>query len=234
MTIGYFYINNKIIRATIPHLLTEPECVIGTSLDAGGDTEVMVKTVIQYAVNDVKTIENFECEDNSHIDCIDLTQPQPFRPLNLAYFYIAYHGMTWYEARFNAEMIDKDDYKTYRGSLQFLTNPAAKPDYICFLNIIGPSVESVDTAIYLEKLYNDTNTYREFFEAIPKSKRCTILYPWLNTFMEHYIGKTFSVKDWVINVHTMDFSKNTTTGDSLKQGQHYRIFSYKKITSLSI
>jgi hypothetical protein len=234
INISYFYQDNKPLRALIPHLLYEPEY---TSLDAGGGTEIMVKTAIRYAFNDVKTLPNFEFQDNSHIDCIEknlsINPPRKMlKPLNLAYFYIAYHGMTWYEARFNAEMLDKQKYTTYRNKLKFLTDPAGKPSFAEFKAIILSTFGSLELLIYVEKLYKKTNTYREFFEEIPKSKRCEILYPWLNTFMEHYLADVFSVKDWIINVNTMDNSKNLTIGGSLTKGSNYRIFSYQKTANL--
>ena len=232
VNISYFYEDNKPIRAKIPHLLYEPECAVGTSLESGGGTEILIKTAIRHAYKEVNTISNFEFEDNSHIDCIekDISKAIPrkiSKPLNLAYFYIAYHGMTWYEARFNATMIDNKKYDSYRESLKFLTDPTKKPSYEKFLSIIGSSLSSVETATYLEKLYNNTRTYRGFFEAIPKSKRCDILYSWLNTFIENYIGSVYSVNGWVINVHTMDIPK-IITGGSLKKGPQYQIFSYRK------
>jgi hypothetical protein len=238
VNISYFYKNNKPYKVAIPHLLYEPECAISTTLEQGGGSEIMIKIAIRYAYNEVKSLPNFEFQDSSHIDCIDkdLTKVPPrktLKPLNLAYFYIAYHGMTWYEARFNAEMKDKIRYKLYRERLEFLVNPVEKPTYEKFRGIIGSTIDSVDLDKYLEKLYNKANTYREFFEAIPKSKRCDVLYPWLNTFIEHYIGDVYSVKDWLINVHTMD-NKKSTVGGSLKKGRNYRIFSYIKMHSLAI
>lgn len=238
VNISYFYENNKPIKAIIPHLLYEPECAVATTLEQGGGSEIMIKTAIRYAYNDVKTLANFEFQDSSHIDCIDkdLTKAPPrktLKPLNLAYFYIAYHGMTWYEARFNAEMKDKNKYKLYRKMLGFLTDSKSKPSFANFKIIILSSFGSLDMYIYVEKLYNKANTYREFFESIPKSKRCDVLYPWLNTFMEHYIGDVFSVKDWLINVDTMDIKKSTVDG-SLKKGKNHRIFSYIKMHSLAI
>ena len=235
VNISYFYQNNRPLRVLIPHLLYEPECVIGSSLESGGGTETMIKTAIRYAYNDVKTLSVFEFQDNSHIDCIekDLSTSPPrkiVKPLNLAYFYIAYHGMTWYEARFKAQMLDTVKYELYREKLKFLVDPKAKPSFEEFKTIILSGFGSLDLRIYLEKLYKTANTYRELFEAIPKSKRCDVLYPWLNTFMEHYLGLDFGVTYWGINVNTMD--THNSVGGSLKKGPHYRIFSYVKRSSL--
>lgn len=229
VNISYRYEKNKPVQAKIPHLLYEPECTTGSLLEKGSGTEIMIKTAIRYAFNDVKTLANFEFQDDSHIDCIekDTRKPpprKPTQPLSLAYFYIAYHGKTWYEARFNAKMIDAGKYKNYKKSLDFLTDPAQKVDFVRFLQIIGEPLES------LEKYYTKALTYREFFEAIPKTRRCELLSGWLNTFMNHYIGSTFDDKGWFINVNTMDTPQDGGSA-SLTRNLKYRIFSYRKMSN---
>ena len=231
INISYIYDNNnKPIKAKIPHLLYEPECSVSSKLDRGGGTELMIKTIIEYAYKDVPSINIFEFTDNSHIDCIekDLSQPPPrksIRPLNLSFFSIAYHSYTWYELHFNAEMIDTIKYKNYRKKVKFLTDPTMKPEFSDFLKIIKGSIESIEQISYLEKLYNKSETYRNFFEAIPKSKRCDILFSWLTTFMKYYIGDYFSDKDWFIDVNTMNNPKNIMDGGTYKN-MNYRIYSY--------
>lgn len=228
VNISYIYENNKPKRAKI---VLESECDIGSTL--GGGTEIMIKTLLRYAFNDVPSVHHFEFEDNSHIDCIDCPKKsvtnnppiKPKKPLNLAYFFIAYHGMTWYEARFNATMIDKAKYKLYKEKLKFLKEE--KPSFELFLNIIGSALSSAEEAAYLEKLYNKTATYREFFESIPKTKRCVVLYSWLNTFMEHYLSSSFSSSGWVINVNNMD-----KPAQMVYRGKLYNIFSYRTVHSL--
>ena len=236
VNVSYIYNNsNKPIKAKIPHLLYEPECAYGSTLERGGGTELMIKTVLEYAFNDVPSIKLFEFDDNSHIDCVekDLSkQPprKPIRPLNLSFFSIAYHSYTWYELHFNAEMIDKAKYKNYRNKVNFLTN--SKPDFSQFLKIINGSIESIEQISYLEKLYNKTETYREFFEAIPKNKRCELLFSWLTTFMNHYIGDVFSDKGWIIDIEKMnDPKKNTMDGGTYKN-MNYRAYSYRNTHNL--
>ena len=207
---------------------------MGVFLEKGSGTELMIKTSIRYAYKDVPSIPIFEFDDDSHIDCIEknLSKSIPRKqkkPLNLAFFYIVYHDKTWYEARFNAKMIDNEKYKTYRNSLNFLTDPTKKPSFVTFLEIIGESLESsIEKIPYLETYYNKAATYRDFFQNIPKTKRCEILIIWLNSFMNHYIGHTFSDKGWFIDVNKMDTPQHG--GNSLSLDKKYRIFSYRNIT----
>lgn len=216
VNISYIYKHNIPLDAKITRLLDE------SYLDEQ-ETENMIKTAINYAYKHMPTLPIFKFEDNSHICCDEINPP--YRPLNLAFFYIAYHDKTWYEARFNAKMIDDEKYKTYRNSLCFLTDPAKKPPFIEFLQIIAVSFNGSTKIIpYLEMYYNKARTYRDFFNNIPETEHYEILLCWLNTFMNHYIGHTFSDKGWFIDVNNMDCD------DSLSLDKKYRIFSYRNIT----
>jgi hypothetical protein len=241
INISYKYNNNKPVQAKIPHLLYEPECALGSVLEKGSGTELIIKSAIYYAYKDVPSIPIFEFEDDSHIDCVekDISIPPPrkaVKPLNLAFFYIAYHGKTWYEARFNAKMINAEKYGKYKKSLEFLIDPAKKVSFQDFLQIIGTALTSLDKCSLLEKYYSSAKTYRDFFESIPRSKRCEMLSGWLNTFMEYYIGHIFSDKGWYIDVNTMNSGDSRLTGGMrpssvsllLSPKKIYRLFSYKK------
>jgi len=236
VNISYTYHDNKPISAKLPHLLYEPECAIGSSLEKGSGTELMIKNTLKYAYKDVPSISIFEFDDDSHIDCIpkniEKTPPRkPTKPVNLAYFYIAYHGMTWYEARFNAKMKDSERYKAYQNSLTFLIDPKQKLPFIRFIEIIGGSFSSTERITELEKYYIPATTYREFFQNIPPIKRCDMLYGWINTFMEHYIRSIFSDKGWYINILDMESKPILKGGGALSNRLKYRIFPYKKMTN---
>lgn len=241
ITISYKYKNNTPIEASLPHLLYEPECSVGSTLERGGGSELMIKTAIRHAHSEIPSISEFKFDDMSKIDCLpkDMSIPperKPIKPLNLAYFSIAYHGKTWYELRFNAEMLDKKRYANYRDSLSFLTDSMAKPTFERFLEIAQPPVEQIEI---LKPLYENAETYRDFFNAIPKAKRCDMLYHWLSTFMRYSIGSVYSEMGWQINVDTMDKHLSSGGGYTRKRGRRqsqkktqYRIYDYKEIQNL--
>lgn len=241
ITISYKYNNNTPIEASLPHLLYEPECSVGSTLERGGGSEVMIKTAIRYAHSEIPSVSVFSFDDMSKIDCLpkDLSIPPErklLRPLNLAYFSIAYHDKTWYELRFNAEMIDKKKYTAYRSSLSFLTDSDAKPSFERFLQIAQPPVDQIET---LKPLYEGAETYRDFFNAIPKAKRYDMLYYWLSTFMKHYIGRVYNEMNWQMDISTMDkhlsrsggYTRRHKRGQSRKKIQ-YRLYDYKETHNL--
>lgn len=241
ITISYKYTNNTPVEASLPHLLYEPECSVGSTLERGGGSEIMIKTAIRHAHSEIPSISVFKFDDMSKIDCLpkDLSIPperKPIKPLNLAYFSIAYHGKTWYELRFNAEMIDKERYARYRSSLSFLTEPESKLPFEQFLEIAQPPIDQIEI---LKPLYEGVETYRDFFNAIPKEKRCDMLYHWLSTFMRHYIGGVYSEMGWQINVGTMDKHSSAGGGYTRRRNRRqsrkkiqYRLYEYKESHNL--
>ncbi len=234
INISYKYSNGTPISVSIPHLLSELECTIGSDLERGSGTEQMIKESIKYAYKDIPSLPIFTFDDNSHIDCIEksreTTPPRKLKkPLSLSLFSIAYHGKTWYELRFNAQMIDKNKYNKYREAVKFLTNPQSKVSFIEFLEISMPIVSLIQ---YLESIYTASSTYREFFENIPREKRCDMLYGWLPTFMMHYLRDSFTDKGWEIDARDMHKSPNIKRGGYTRKRKHsfkYRITDHKDI-----
>lgn len=215
ISISYTYNDNVPISAKIVFVRYEPECPLESNLEKGGGTTIMLKTFLQHVVRKIPSITTFMFEDMSHIDCHerDLSIPpprSPTRPLSLAYLSIAYNSCTWYEKHFDAKMTDNVRYANYRKSLKFLTDPTAKLDFISFLQIVQPPSEQCE---YLEYRYKTTTTYRKFFDTLPIETRCDTLRPWLKTFMEYYLGNTYSSYNWEINVT----SPKITGGNKLKK-----------------
>jgi hypothetical protein len=50
----------------------------------------------------------------------------------------------------------------------------------------------------LFEFYKTTGTYSQFFNSIPKSERCRLLRPWIDTFMAHYLKNVFYNSNWIM------------------------------------
>jgi len=224
ITISYRFESGSPISASIPLLSYEPECSIGSPLQKGAGTELLIKAAITYCYEQVPSIPIFTFDDTSHIDCLVTEGTRPPRklkkPLNLAYLSIVYHGKTWYERIFNAKMIDATKYAMYQESLGFLTDSSAKLPFLQFLELVQPSSEQI---IYMEEYYLSTSTYRDFFERIPKHQRCMCLFGWINRFMEHYLKWH---KEWMIDARNM--SSIQSGGSRRTRRNHRHVFNYEK------
>ena len=204
VTVSIRYSNGIPVDAKLPYVRYEPECSVGSNLEKGIGSIAMIRTVIRFAYE--KTgVTTYGFDDMSHIDCGSEEQlkwkssppRKEAKPLKLSYFYILYHGKTWYEQNFHATMKDAIRYETYRDRVLCLINPEQKPSYPEFLAIARvPEVHHARLAPY----YETSSTYREFVKKIPIKERCEILSPWLVSFMSHYLQGVFTDNDWVIDM----------------------------------
>jgi hypothetical protein len=215
-SVSYTYRDNKPISASLPYLLYEPECTIGADLDRSGGTVKMIKLLLNYAYKKIPDVHIFGFDDMSKIECVEkdlsLKPPRKLRePIDLYYFSIVYHDMTWYELNFNAKMENKDLYLNYRNNLGFLTSKEIKSklEFIHFLELIKAPLEHIE---YLKEKYEKTETFRDFFKSIPKDDRCKYLQHWITPFMENYLKKYFFNKGWEIDVLDMESNKPAKVG----------------------
>jgi len=222
VSVIYKYRNNIPYEAYIPYLEYSNECVLGSNLEKGYGTEMLIKTLLEYTYRKIPSIKDFYFEDMSHIDCvINKNNKKIIKPLKLAYYSIIYNNKTWYEKHFNARMIDNDKYELYRTVLYFLDNKDYKVDFNRFIEITRPSLDKIEK---LEYYYNKSLTYREFFNNIPYEERCIYLSEWLNEFMNYYLEEIYSDNGWKIDVTNM----NNMVGGS-KNKSNLIIKNYKTI-----
>jgi hypothetical protein len=243
ISISYTYNNLTPVSAKIVYVSYEPECTTGNNLEKGGGTAIMLKTFLRYVYKKISSVSIFTFEDMSHIDCAekDLSKSpprKPIRPLSLAYLSIAYNSCTWYEKYFDAKMTDNERYTKYQNAMKFLINPDNKPDFITFLQIAQPPQNQIE---YLKKIFEETDTYRAFFNAIPFNDRCELLRPWLKTFIEYYLGDKYSPYGWEMNVLSTKIKNGSLEGGGSKKGkrktvkrtdifpENYRVIMYKEI-----
>lgn len=110
-------------------------------------------------------------------------------------FHIAFHGSTWYEYYFKAELVK--DYDKYCVLKENLYNPDKKPEAFNFNNL-----ELEDE---LMPLYIKASTWAEFFDSIEKKygkKKCGVVYPWILNAM-YVIFEDDNIFDnykWIINL----------------------------------
>jgi len=126
-------------------------------------------------------------------------------------------------------MLNTEQYSAYKKRLEFLISPSEKVNFLTFLQITQPHADQIEI---LQPIYESSSTYRDFFEAIPKEKRCKLLYFWLSTFMKHYLKGVFSENGWCID------ARKRQTGGTRKRLRYmpkqYRLLSYAPFHSLSV
>ena len=209
------------IYGKIPTLVYDTECSLTTPLDRGEGTIVMIKTLLRYIKTKIPEINEFIFEDKSNIECGTEDEHHRKRgtyavPVALYYFSIAFNGLTWYEKNFNSYQKDIEIHKLYKKRVKDLLETNMKPSFNEFLRIAQPPTKYLDE---IQKLYDKSTTYKEFFNTIPKNDRCRLVRDWLPTFMEHSLQGVFKNSDWVIDVRIMD--KRNQYGGTRKKKRYY-------------
>jgi len=216
------------ISAKIPHAMYDEECALNVPLERGGSV-IMIKTLLQYVHKQIPTITEVEFEDKSNIECATeneiTTKGSRFRkrgtnvtPIPLYYFSIAFNGKTWYEKYFHARLKDPHKYEIYREKVhQLLYSPELKTDtpFGQFLRLAKPPKQVADQ---LEKYYNESDTFGNFFQSIPFSDRCHLVRDWIYIFMSYHLKDAFSNTDWIIELPINNSVITTKTGETGKKG----------------
>lgn len=160
------------------------------------------KQMFYFAATLLKNITDktiIEFTDLSHFPCsISDTEVRQV-PLNLAY--LMFHGKTWYDMLFDAELVDVEEQKKYKKLQERRKDPAFKPKSFNFR-----TRELNDT---LTNMYNKTNTWEEFFQAIQiefKEKKCKMVYLWLSDAVRALTvdgNDIFGFQLWKIDIKNM-------------------------------
>lgn len=165
----------------LAQIYSEPECWEDL---VKGDTVEMIKGALQF-VQTAFNVHSFVLDDNSNIECGISTSKKPPRkfakPFPLSHLYLATKGETWYENRFGAKILYDDIYQEYKNLKKTLFNPAK----ISFEEFVKYAHIPTEQRLFLLSYYDSNKTWIEFFNAIPKSKHCSL--NWLPFFIDNYI-----------------------------------------------
>ena len=229
VNVSISYNNGEPVSAYIPILSYSPECSIGTLLDSGTGSVIMINTIIDYVKKEFPMLASIKFEDMSSIECanedeikaksINLRKKTYIKPIELYYFSIAFNGITWYEKYFGATMNTIEKQNAYRKNVNALMT--SKPDFHFFLEQASPPVEVVDK---LKKYYEKALSIESFFKSIPRDERCILVRDWLYNFMNNQLGKTFNNKDWIIplkNSFKTESQQTTKKGGKNKTQKYY-------------
>lgn len=202
ITISITMVDKVPVYGIISHIQSEQECTLDTLL-LHEETTNFVKACLQFCSMKFPGLKRFIFDDMSNIECGVSPSDKPPRrlgkPLSLAPLYIAIYGKTWYEMKFAAQMENPETYQSYRDSIEILSRPKDM-EFSKFkqINKLNPEQEAI-----LEPLYS-TETWSDFFKAIPRIQRCLVMYNWLPTFITRTLAIKFQNNNWYINIDNMD------------------------------
>lgn len=195
-------------QVKIGHIQSELECGVRSVMS---DTVHFVSAALQYCVQRFPGIKQFEFDDMSRIDCGTTKNKNAPRhmekPFSLAHFSLAKYGQTWYEQKFGAKMVNSQLYTIYRNNVQKLFQPIG----LSFNEFTQFTFMTSNQEHELKPYFSPLQTWVEFFTSIPKTKHCTVLFNWLETFIENLLEGSYNPKSWCIpieNIPTISIQLN--------------------------
>ena len=169
-------------------------------------SKVMIQTLIAYVRQKYPTITEIEYDDMSSIECAtneqltsakNLKRGSNLKPMSLYNLSIAYNGLTWYEKYFGGRQQNMETHAKYRERVKILLHDkATKPENFNDFIKIAHVPPNLWTELF--EFYKTTETYSQFFNSMPKSERCRLLRPWIDTFMAHYLKNVFYNSNWIM------------------------------------
>lgn len=210
VNVSISYNDNQPVAAVIPHVMYDADCSEDIPLERGHGSVIMIKTLLHHIHKQLPTITEVRFEDKSNIECANeyeiktssknRKQGTYVYPIPLYYFSIAFNGKTWYEKYFNARQSDTNKHDKYRATIKNLLYSEelkTKTSFMQFLEIAQPPVEIITE---LEQYYNNSVTFGDFFQMIPKQERCRLVREWIHIFMSHYLKDVFENTNWIIEL----------------------------------
>ncbi len=201
-------------QSTLSQVYSEPECTAGSFLEEDdGNVVDMIKSALQ-ACQLLFGVHTFTLLDMSEIECNkkDMTKPigkRITKPFSLTHLSIINHCKTWYESKFNARILNKNDYDIYLERLTRLNTPIE----ISLESLAKDPITKItdEQKKDLERYFSPTKTWIQFLRSIPTAKQCELL-----TWTPRYLDKIMDFKprnhEWIINLedakfHSFPFSK---------------------------
>ena len=210
VNVSISYNDNQPVAAVIPHVMYDADCSEDIPLERGHGSVIMIKALLHHIHKQLPTITEVRFEDKSNIECANeyeiktssrnRKQGTYVYPIPLYYFSIAFNGKTWYEKYFNARQSDTNKHDKYRATIKNLLYSEelkTKTSFMQFLEIAQPPVEIITE---LEQYYNNSVTFGDFFQMIPKQERCRLVREWIHIFMSHYLKNVFENTNWIIEL----------------------------------
>lgn len=214
----HYDLQNRPTSASIPYVVSDPECSKGVPLDRGEGSVLMLKILLRHIHEKIPSITRFSFVDMSNIECGTEDEQRSrrhpkkgtyARPIPLNYFSIAFNGCTWYEKRFRAMYKDEHSHAEYRKCVDDLLTEEKMPPFIDFIQQLPENNSLIkNKAVYddLQALYEGARTFGELFRSISRERRCTHARLWLISFLTHRLSGVFSHENWIIDITLMDES----------------------------
>ena len=177
-------------------------CSLEHNFARGQDTKQLLYFLIQYIHNTYPTVNVLQFNDLSTRKCDNMTE------VNLAVMTYLYTEKTWYEKNFGSYISPQSQQEYDRIKTQYNKSKEIPWETMKYTIQNYDNITKMNDS-EMERLYNDTNNWKNFFEQIYNKIEigdfCVFISSWLNSFILKYFnnlqGLSFfmPIKDYKIN-----------------------------------
>lgn len=159
-------------------------CSLSQSIKRGNDIKQIIYVLIQYIYNTYPSVQRLSFNDLSIKSCDNEDE------VSLAVMTYLYMGQTWYEKNFGAKI--SPDYSTELKRIITIYNNTKNNKWDIMKETIQNNSLSQMTDTEMEELYNQANTWIDFFkpiyEKIDIGDFCMFISPWISKFIVKYFN----------------------------------------------
>ncbi len=189
-------------------------CSLEHSFAKGKDTRQLILFLIQYINNNYKSVKGLQFNDLSTRSCDNDVH------VNLAVMTYLYSNKTWYQKNFGA-FISPQNKEEFNKIIQKY-NYSKKIAWDIMKETIANCEESGSSDDELEQLYNDANTWKEFFEPIYNKLEIADFCIFISNFIDKFIIKYFNnLQGLTFIIPIRDYNIKYTENKHNRGGRRY-------------
>jgi hypothetical protein len=184
------------------HCAENMESINAGLLPSAGTAHIL-RVALKFTYTLFPHLSDIHFLDSSSLECNNDVR------VTLSYFYMVKYFNTWYEAKFNAKMLDARRYADYKKFASFMKSEIAEKTYDEFANkYLSSFFNNPRMKIFkrlLEPYFAQARTYHDFFKAVADDNDCIVFQHWLAYFIKKNITvDDFEEAKWYIPRSTID------------------------------
>jgi hypothetical protein len=182
--------------AQMPKIAYDEHCSLNGRLKRGIGVLGLLALAISYIQKEFPHITKIQFDDCSYRECVE------GQNIELAYFYYALYGETWYMNKIGARFLNESDktrFELSTNTFQQLKNEMTWEMYDQYVNTAHPlAVDEMRT------LYDNSKTWINFFQSIKHRVEiedlCLYMAPWISNFIKNKTKLYFGGIPFILDI----------------------------------
>lgn len=171
--------------ANMPKIEYDDHCTLSGRFTRGDGILQLLRLALSYIAERYPHVRQIQFDDMSYRECDERSV------VDLAFFYYALYGKTWYMAKLDATPVDGERFTTATAQFNARKQTMSWRD---FDNAVPSAHLLPDTA--MREIYDSSPTWTTFFQRVRDESDiqtlCRYMAPWITRFIKRIAGLNFS------------------------------------------